>query len=133
MYIVLGGYLRILGAPSIQSCCTLLISASYHVFFMADIANPVLFVCCCRTWIWTQFAQQFVTSGTAPLLVAVSFGASITDSFTTSNETNQMSAANSQDLSSALTDFREQRSLSYHDILNIRNVQGCAVLQFVSS
>ena len=27
LYIVLGGYLRILGAPSVQSCCTLLISA----------------------------------------------------------------------------------------------------------
>ena len=26
------GYLRILGAPSVQSCCTLSISASYHVF-----------------------------------------------------------------------------------------------------
>ena len=28
LYIVLGGYLRILGAPSVQSCCTLWISAS---------------------------------------------------------------------------------------------------------
>ena len=28
LYIVLGGFLRILGAPSVQSCCTLLISAS---------------------------------------------------------------------------------------------------------
>ena len=28
LYIVLGGFLRILGAPSIQSCCTLSISAS---------------------------------------------------------------------------------------------------------
>ena len=32
MYIVLGGYLRIIGVPIVQSCCTLLISASYHVF-----------------------------------------------------------------------------------------------------
>ena len=31
LYIVLGGYLRILGAPSVQSCCTLCISASYRV------------------------------------------------------------------------------------------------------
>ena len=29
MYIVLGGYLRILGAPNVKSCCTLSISASY--------------------------------------------------------------------------------------------------------
>ena len=29
LYIVLGRYLRILGAPSVHSCCTLSISASY--------------------------------------------------------------------------------------------------------
>ena len=46
MYIVLG-----LGAPSVQSCCTYrcLLPAVY--LFMADIANPDLFVCSCRTWI----------------------------------------------------------------------------------
>ena len=32
LYIVLGGYLRILGAPSVQCCCTLTISAFYRVF-----------------------------------------------------------------------------------------------------
>ena len=32
MYIVLGGYLHVLGAPSVQSCCTISISASYRVF-----------------------------------------------------------------------------------------------------
>ena len=32
MYIVIGGNLRILGAPSVQSCFTLSISASYRVF-----------------------------------------------------------------------------------------------------
>ena len=32
MCIVLGGYLDILGVPSVQSYCTLLISASYRVF-----------------------------------------------------------------------------------------------------
>ena len=32
LYIVLGGYLCILGASRIQSSCTLSISASYHVF-----------------------------------------------------------------------------------------------------
>ena len=32
MYVVLGGYTRILGAPSVQSCCTLSISASKRVF-----------------------------------------------------------------------------------------------------
>ena len=32
LYIVLGGYLCITGAPSVQSCCTLSISASPRVF-----------------------------------------------------------------------------------------------------
>ena len=32
MYIVLNGYLHILGEPSVQRCCTLSISASYRVF-----------------------------------------------------------------------------------------------------
>ena len=30
LYIVLGRYLHIFGAPSVQSCCTLSISASYR-------------------------------------------------------------------------------------------------------
>ena len=38
LYIVLGGF-------SVQSCCTLPISASYHYLFMAHIENPELFVC----------------------------------------------------------------------------------------
>ena len=32
LYIVLGGYLHILSVPSVRSCCTLSISASYRVF-----------------------------------------------------------------------------------------------------
>ena len=32
LYIVLGGYLRILSASSVQSYCTLSISASYDIF-----------------------------------------------------------------------------------------------------
>ena len=32
LYNVIGGYLRILGAHNIQSCCTYWISASYRVF-----------------------------------------------------------------------------------------------------
>ena len=32
LYIVPDGYMRILGALSVQSCCTLSISASYYVF-----------------------------------------------------------------------------------------------------
>ena len=50
LYIVLGGYLYILGTPSVQYCFTLSISASYHVF-VYDITNPDLFGCGCRTWI----------------------------------------------------------------------------------
>ena len=51
LYIVLGGYLRIISAPSVQSCCTLSISASYRIFVMTDIGNPDLIACGCRTWI----------------------------------------------------------------------------------
>ena len=40
--IVLGGYLRILGAPSVQSCCTLWISASLHVFVYSRDHNSRL-------------------------------------------------------------------------------------------
>ena len=32
LYVALIGYLRILGAPSVQYCCTLSISASYRLF-----------------------------------------------------------------------------------------------------
>ena len=32
LYIALGGYMGIIGAPSAKSCCTLLISTSYHAF-----------------------------------------------------------------------------------------------------
>ena len=39
LYIMLGGYLHILGAPSVQSCCTLSISASYHVFVYGRYGN----------------------------------------------------------------------------------------------
>ena len=31
LYIVLGGYLLVLGSPSVQSFCILSISASYHI------------------------------------------------------------------------------------------------------
>ena len=39
MYILLGGYLRILGAPSVQSCCTLSMSASYRAFVCGKISQ----------------------------------------------------------------------------------------------
>ena len=52
LYIVLSGYLRILGAPSVQSCCTLSISTLPTVYlYVGDIANPDLLACGCRTWI----------------------------------------------------------------------------------
>ena len=35
----------------VQSSCTLWISASTVYLFIADIGNPDLFVCGCRTWI----------------------------------------------------------------------------------
>ena len=53
LYIVLGGYMRILGAPSIQYCCTLSISG----LFVAYIANPDSFVCGCRIWICLEITR----------------------------------------------------------------------------
>ena len=47
LYIVLGGYLCIFGAPSVQSCYTLWISASYRVFVYGRYCKSRL-VC----WIW---------------------------------------------------------------------------------
>ena len=45
LYIVFVGYMHIIDAPSVQSCCISWIFASYRVFvYMADIANPDLFV-----------------------------------------------------------------------------------------
>ena len=49
MYIVLGGYLRILGAPSFNPVAPYQHLLPSVYLFMADIANPDLFVCCCRT------------------------------------------------------------------------------------
>ena len=46
--IVLGGYLRILSAPSVQHCCTLSISASYRVF-VYDKYRKSRFV-----WVWIR-------------------------------------------------------------------------------
>ena len=59
LYIVLGGYLVILGAHIVKSCCTLWISASTVYLFMADIANPDLFVCGCRTWICLDITRFY--------------------------------------------------------------------------
>ena len=42
LYIVLGGYMRILGAPSVQSCCTLSISSSYRIFFCGKYRKSIL-------------------------------------------------------------------------------------------
>ena len=46
LYIVLGGYLRILGAPRVQSCCTLWIYASQRVFVYGRYCKS-RFVCVC--------------------------------------------------------------------------------------
>ena len=45
LYIVQGGYLRILGAPSVKSCCTLSISASYRVFVCGRYPKSLLCLC----------------------------------------------------------------------------------------
>ena len=42
LYNLVGGFLRFLGAPSVQSCCTLLIHASYRVFVCGKLASDHL-------------------------------------------------------------------------------------------
>ena len=56
---VLDGYLRILGATGVQSCCTLSIFVSYRELSVADIANPDLFACGCRSWISLDDARSY--------------------------------------------------------------------------
>ena len=50
MRIVLGGYLRILMHPVFNPVAPGYLLPTVYLF-MADIANPDLFVCGCRTWI----------------------------------------------------------------------------------
>ena len=51
LYIVVGGYLRILGAPSVQSCCTISIYASYGVFVYGRYRKSRLGCVLYLTWI----------------------------------------------------------------------------------
>ena len=51
MYIVPGRYLHILGALSVHSCCNYSYLLPTVYLFVADIANPDLSVCGCRTCI----------------------------------------------------------------------------------
>ena len=70
-YFVLGRYLCIFGAPSIQSCCTLSISASYHVFVYGRYRNPDLFVCGCRTWIClVLFSDSILLISSLPVSIS---------------------------------------------------------------
>ena len=54
LYIVLGRQLQILGAHSVQSCCTLSISAFYHVF----VCGKSRLVC---AWLPNTVGHEMVT------------------------------------------------------------------------
>ena len=51
LYIVLGVYLRMLGAPSVQHCSPYRYLLPNVYLSVADISNPDWFACGCRTWI----------------------------------------------------------------------------------
>ena len=51
LYIVLGEYLRILGAPEFNPVTPYRYLFPKLYLSVADIANPDLFACVCRTWI----------------------------------------------------------------------------------
>ena len=59
LYIVLCGYLRILGAPSVQSVGTYPYLLANVYLSVADISNPNLFACSCRTWICLDIAHFY--------------------------------------------------------------------------
>ena len=65
MFIVIGGYLRIWGAPSVQSCFTLWILLPNMYLFIADITNPDSFVWCCLGITRFYEEQRQPSSGSA--------------------------------------------------------------------
>ena len=54
LYIVLGGFLHILGAPNVQSY----LLPNFYLP-VADIVNPDLFACSSRTWIILDIARFY--------------------------------------------------------------------------
>ena len=59
MQIVPGGYLRIFGSPSVQSCAPYRYLLPNVYLFVEDIANPDLFVCGCRTLVWLDSSRFY--------------------------------------------------------------------------
>ena len=59
MYIVLGGYLRIFGAPVFNPVAPYGYLLPTVYLFIADIANPDLFVCGSRTWICIDMTRCY--------------------------------------------------------------------------
>ena len=68
LYIVLGGFLRILGASSVQLCCTYRYLPPNLYLSVVDIANPELFACGSRTWISLDIGR-FYDSKSMPVKV----------------------------------------------------------------
>ena len=62
LYVVLGVYMSILGEPSVQSCAPYGYLLYTMYLFMADIANPDLFVCGCWTWICLDITRLLLRS-----------------------------------------------------------------------
>ena len=59
LYSVLGGYLRILGDPVFNPVAPYGYLLPNVYLIMADIANPDLFVWCCRTWICLDITRFY--------------------------------------------------------------------------
>ena len=62
----LAEYWRILGTPSVQPVAPYVYLLPTMYLFMADIANPDLFVCGCRSWICLDITRFLRSSASHP-------------------------------------------------------------------
>ena len=59
LYIVLGGYLRILGAPEFNPVAPSRVLLHNLYVSVADIGNPDLLACVCWTWIRLDISRSY--------------------------------------------------------------------------
>ena len=65
MYVVLGSYMIIVCAPSVQSCSTLSISTFYCVFFVCQISQIQTCLCVVVGPVFVSTSPEFMRSSTS--------------------------------------------------------------------
>ena len=68
-YLVLGGYLRILCAPSVQSCCTSLIYTSYRVLVCGRYRKSRLCVALCEAFLSDVISDHRIYISTFHIII----------------------------------------------------------------